>query len=275
MISEKVSDRAKKTLDIVEKFVKEECLPADVVYKAQLGEGAQRWSVPPIIEDLKKKAQKLGLWNMFLGKEYAQGAGFTNVEYGLMAEHLGKSIVASEATNNAAPDTGNMELLAKYATKEQKDKWLAPLLRGEIRSAYIMTEPDVASSDATNINLEIRREGDEYVLNGQKWWISGVGDPRCNLYIVFGKSNPDAADRLGKHSIVLVPSNAKGITITRMLSVYGYDEAPHGHAHLIFDNVRVPASNIVLGQDRGFEVMVGRMGPGRIHHAMRCIGAVS
>lgn len=180
-----------------------------------------------------------------------------------------------QATNNAAPDTGNMELLAKYATKEQKDKWLAPLLRGEIRSCYVMTEPDVASSDATNIKLEIKREGNEYVLNGQKWWISGAGDPRCSLYIVFGKSNPNAADRLGKHSIVLVPANTKGITITRMLSVYGYDEAPHGHAHLIFDNVRVPAENIILGQDRGFEVMVGRMGPGRIHHAMRCIGAVS
>jgi acyl-CoA dehydrogenase len=231
---------------------------------------------PPIMVDLKKRAQELGLWNMFLAKgHYKEGAGFTNLEYGLICEQFGRSRVASEATNNSAPDTGNMELLAKYGTEAQKERWLQPLLKGEIRSCYVMTEPDTASSDATNVQLSIKRDGDSYVLNGQKWWISGAGDPRCKLYIVLGKTNPDNADKYKQQSIILVPTDAPGITVKRMLSVYGYDDAPHGHAHLIFKDVRVPASNIILGESRGFEVMQGRMGPGRIHHAMRSIGAVS
>ena len=226
--------------------------------------------------DLKKRAQELGLWNMFLAKgHYKEGAGFTNLEYGLICEQFGRSRVASEATNNSAPDTGNMELLAKYGTETQKERWLQPLLKGEIRSCYVMTEPDTASSDATNVQLSIKKDGDSYVLNGQKWWISGAGDPRCKLYIVLGKTNPDNADKYKQQSIILVPTDTPGITVKRMLSVYGYDDAPHGHAHLIFKDVRVPASNIILGESRGFEVMQGRMGPGRIHHAMRSIGAVS
>ncbi|KAF2110133.1 acyl-CoA dehydrogenase/oxidase [Lophiotrema nucula] len=269
-----VSERAAKTLDIVEKFVNEDCLPADPVYHAQLGQGAGRWSYPPIMDDLKKKARELGLWNMFLAKgHYKEGAGFTNLEYGLMCEQFGRSRVASEATNNSAPDTGNMEVLAKYGTEEQKRKWLQPLLNGEIRSCYVMTEPQVASSDATNVELRIKRDGDSYVLNGQKWWISGAGDPRCKVYIILGKTDPNHPDKYKQQSIIIVPTDAQGITVKRMLSVYGYDDAPHGHAHLIFKDVRVPAENIVLGESRGFEVMQGRMGPGRIHHAMRSIGA--
>lgn len=254
----------------------EECIPADAVYKAQLGQGPGRWSYPPIMDDLKGKAKALGLWNMFLAKgHYKEGAGFTNLEYGLMCEQFGRCATASEATNNAAPDTGNMELLAKYGTEAQKKKWLEPLLRGEIRSCYVMTEPDSACSDATNVRLSIKRDGDSYVLNGQKWWISGAGDPRCAVYIVLGKTDPDHADKYKQQSIIIVPSNTPGIEVKRMLSVYGYDEAPHGHAHLVFKDVRVPADNIVLGESRGFEVMQGRMGPGRIHHCMRSIGAVS
>ncbi|KAF2691666.1 acyl-CoA dehydrogenase NM domain-like protein [Lentithecium fluviatile CBS 122367] len=269
-----VSERARKTLDLVEKFVDEDCIPADPVYTAMLGEGARRWSLPPIIEDLKDKAKNLGLWNMFLAKgHYKEGAGFTNLEYGLMCEQFGRSRVASEATNNAAPDTGNMEVLAKYGTEAQKKRWLQPLLEGKIRSAYVMTEPGVASSDATNIQLSIQKDRDSYVLNGQKWWSSGAGDPRCVLYVVMGKSSPNHPNKHKQQSIILVPSNTPGIEVKRMLSVYGYDDAPHGHGHLIFNNVRVPAENIVLGEGRGFEVMQGRMGPGRIHHAMRSIGA--
>jgi len=274
LVRDKVSDRAKKTLDIVEKFVNEECIPADSLYSAQLGQGEARWSLPPIMEDLKTKAKALGLWNMFLAKgHYKEGAGFTNLEYGLICEQFGRSRVASEATNNSAPDTGNMEVLAKYGTVEQKEEWLKPLLNGEIRSSYVMTEPLTASSDATNVQLSIQRDGDSYVLNGQKWWISGAGDPRCKLYVVLGKTDPNNPDKYKQQSIILVPTNTPGITVKRMLSVYGYDDAPHGHAHLIFKNVRVPAKNIILGDGRGFEVMQGRMGPGRIHHAMRSIGA--
>ncbi|KAH7405812.1 acyl-CoA dehydrogenase/oxidase [Phaeosphaeria sp. MPI-PUGE-AT-0046c] len=267
-----VSEHARKTLDIVEKFVNEECIPADAVYAAQLS--TTRWVYPSIMTSLKARARALGLWNMFLSKShYSQGAGFTNLEYGLMCEQFGRSRTASEATNNAAPDTGNMELLAKYGTERQKEEWLGPLLRQEIRSCYVMTEPGVASSDATNVALEMRKEGEEYVLNGEKWWISGAGDPRCKVYIVLGKTDPTHADKYKQQSIIIVPADTPGIEVKRMLSVYGYDDAPHGHAHLVFKNVRVPASNIVLGEGRGFEVMQGRMGPGRIHHAMRSIGA--
>jgi acyl-CoA dehydrogenase len=211
---------------------------------------------------------------MFLPKNhFKEGAGFSNLEYGLMAEYLGKSGIASEATNCAAPDTGNMEVFAKYGTQEQKDRWLMPLLEGKIRSAFLMTEPDVASSDATNIGLRITRERNEYVLNGSKWWSSGTGDPRCQIYIVMGKTDPNNPNTYRQQSVVFVPYDTPGITIRRMLSVYGFDDAPHGHGHVSFDNVRVPVSNICLGEGRGFEVIQGRLGPGRIHHAMRSIGA--
>ncbi|EEH16623.2 hypothetical protein PABG_06710 [Paracoccidioides brasiliensis Pb03] len=270
-----VSERAKQTLDLVQKFVDEECTPADAVFKAELGEGDKRWTTTPaILEELKAKARKLGLWNMFLPKNhFKEGAGFSNLEYGLMAEYLGKSRVASEATNNAAPDTGNMEVFAKYGSEAQKKQWLEPLLEGKIRSAFLMTEPDTASSDATNIRLDIRREGNVYVINGQKWWSSGIGDPRCKVYIVMGKTDASNPDPYKQQSVVLVPSDTPGMTIHRMLSVYGYDDAPHGHGHISFKNVRVPVSNIVLGEGRGFEIIQGRLGPGRIHHAMRAIGA--
>lgn len=283
---DRVSERAKKTLDIVAKFVDEECIPADPVVEAQTGTGEARWEThPPIIEELKAKARSLGLWNMFFpAGHYKESPGFTNLEYGLMAEWLGRSRVASEACNCSAPDTGNMEVLAKYASEAQKAQWLRPLMEGRIRSAFLMTEPQVASSDARNIELQIRRDGSDYVLNGQKWWSSGAGDPRCAIYIVMGRIEgadgggvgvgAAAADPYRQQSIVLVPANTPGVKIERMLSVYGYDDAPHGHGHISFTNVRVPAAtSIVLGEGRGFEIIQGRLGPGRIHHAMRSIGA--
>ncbi|KIX95800.1 uncharacterized protein Z520_08508 [Fonsecaea multimorphosa CBS 102226] len=274
-----VSERAKKTLDLVERFVEEECIPADAVFSQQLNQKGSdtvsRFDAhPQVIEDLKAKARKLGLWNMFLPKNhFKEGAGFSNLEYGLMAEYLGKSGVASEATNCAAPDTGNMEVFAKYGTEEQKQKWLGPLLNGEIRSAFLMTEPQVASSDATNIELNMRRDGDYYVLNGQKWWSSGAGDRRCKIYIVMGKSDPNNPNPYKQQSVILVPADTPGLTIERMLSVIGFDDAPHGHGHISFNNVRVHKSNMILGEGRGFEVVQGRLGPGRIHHAMRSVGA--
>ncbi|KAL8419210.1 hypothetical protein RB594_002429 [Gaeumannomyces avenae] len=272
---DRVSDRAKQTLDLVAKFVEEECLPADPVFEAQLGKGDDRWkSHPAVVDDLKKRARALGLWNMFLPKgHYKESPGFTNLEYGLMAEWLGRSRVASEAVNCAAPDTGNMEVIAKYGNEAQKQRWLVPLMEGQIRSAFLMTEPGIASSDATNIQMEIRREGNEYVLNGQKWWSSGAGDPRCAIYVVMGKSDAGNKDTYRQQSVILVPADTPGITIHRMLSVYGYDDAPHGHGHITFSNVRVPVANMVLGEGRGFEIIQGRLGPGRIHHAMRTIGA--
>ncbi|KAK0720650.1 acyl-CoA dehydrogenase/oxidase [Lasiosphaeris hirsuta] len=274
-IRDRVSGRAKKALNMVARFVEEECIPADAVFEAQIGVGDERWNHhPQIIDDLKEKAKALGLWNMFLPKgHYKESPGFTTLEYGLMAEWLGKSRVASEAVNCAAPDTGNMEVLAKYGNEAQKAQWLKPLMDGHIRSAFLMTEPQVASSDARNIEMKIERDGDFYVLNGQKWWSSGAGDPRCKIYIVMGKTDPQNKDPYRQQSVILVPSDTKGVTIHRMLSVYGYDDAPHGHGHIAFLNVRVPASNLVLGEGRGFEIIQGRLGPGRIHHAMRTVGA--
>ncbi|KAI9894454.1 MAG: hypothetical protein M1814_003212 [Vezdaea aestivalis] len=275
IVKDKISEKAKTILDVVYKFVYEECIPADPIFFAQLGEGDDRWTTyPPIIDDLKAKARKLGLWNLFLPiGQYKESPGYTTLEYGLMAEIMGRSRTASEATNCAAPDTGNMEVLAKYGNEPQKKEWLEPLMDGVIRSAFLMTEPNVASSSATNITLTMVRDGNDYVLNGQKWWSSGAGDPRCRVYIVMGKSDPMNPDLYRQQSVILVPSNTKGIKIQRMLSVYGYDDAPHGHGQINFENVRVPVENLVLGEGKGFEIIQGRLGPGRIHHAMRSIGA--
>ncbi len=229
------------------------------------------WVPTQIVEELKPKAQAAGLWNLFLPRSKRAPQGLSNLEYAPLCEIMGRVPFAAEIFNCSAPDTGNMETLERYASESLKDEWLEPLLRGEIRSAFLMTEPDVASSDATNIECEIRRDGDHYVINGRKWWSSGAGDPRCAVYIVMGKTNPDAG-RHEQQSMIVVPANAPGITVVRALSVFGYDDAPHGHMEVTLKNVRVPVDNILLGEGRGFEIAQGRLGPGRIHHCMRTIG---
>src|SRR5437773_706471 len=263
------SNKVKELQKRLAAFMDEYIYPNEDTYVAQLNQG-NRWQIPPILEELKAKARQAGLWNLFL-PESKRGAGLTNLEYAPLCEIMGRSSIASEVFNCSAPDTGNMEVLERYGTEEHKKQWLEPLLEGKIRSCFAMTEPAVASSDATNIQSSIVRDGDEYVINGRKWWSSGAGDPRCKIAIFMGKTDT-SAPRHQQQSMVLVPMDAAGVKIERLLTVYGYDHAPHGHAEVTYENVRIPVSNMLLGEGRGFEIAQGRLGPGRIHHCMRCIG---
>jgi acyl-CoA dehydrogenase len=265
------SKKTRMYMEQLTDFMTKYIYPNEKVFHEQLDAAPTRWQVPPIMEELKATARERGLWNLFL-PESERGAGLTNLEYAPLCEIMGRSPIAPEAFNCSAPDTGNMETIERYGTEAQKKQWLAPLLEGKIRSAFVMTEPKVASSDATNIESSIVRDGDEYVINGRKWWTSGIGDPRCRLLIFMGKTDPGNPDRHRQQSMMLVPRDAPGITLVRMLHVFGYDDAPHGHGELTFDNVRVPAANLLLGEGRGFEIAQGRLGPGRIHHCMRQIG---
>ena len=277
------SDSQKHWIDRVTAFMEAHVYPAVPVYEAEMNvSGADRWKVIQIVETLKAKAKAEGLWNMFMPPHAGhpnlddtfqfEGAQLSNLEYASIAEIMGRVGFASEVFNCSAPDTGNMEVLERYGTREQKEQWLRPLMNGEIRSAFLMTEPAVASSDATNIETSIVRDGDDYVINGRKWWSSGLGDPRCKVAIVMGKTDPSAKSYT-QQSQILVPLDAKGIVVERMLPVFGYDDAPHGHAEVLLKDVRVPVENLLLGEGRGFEIAQGRLGPGRIHHCMRTIGA--
>src|SRR3989441_672148 len=264
------SSKVREFQDKLTAFMEESVYPAEAVAHEQIAASGDPHHHPQIIQELKQCARAAGLWNLFL-PDQTYGAGLTNLEYAPLAEIMGRSAMAPEVFNCSAPDTGNMEVLARYGTAEQKERWLRPLLVGQIRSCFAMTEPAVASSDATNIEASIVRQGNEYVINGRKWWSSGAGDPRCKISIFMGKTNP-AAPKHMQQSMILVPMDAPGVKIERMLSVFGYDHAPHGHGEVTYTNVRVPASNILLGEGRGFEIAQGRLGPGRIHHCMRCIG---
>jgi acyl-CoA dehydrogenase len=265
------STKVNELRDRVQAFMDEHIHPNESTHHEQQAAMQDRWRPVPIVEALKPKARDAGLWNLFL-PESGRGAGLTNLEYAPLAEIMGRVHWASEVFNCSAPDTGNMETLERYGTEEHKSRWLEPLLQGDIRSAFCMTEPDVASADATNIQCSIGRDGDQYVINGRKWWSSGAGDPRCAVLIVMGKTDPANPDKHRQQSMILVPRDTAGVRITRMLPVFGFDDAPHGHAEIVFENVRVPAANILLGEGRGFEIAQGRLGPGRIHHCMRAIG---
>ena len=263
------SNKVKDLQDKLTNFMNEHVYKNEAVYKEEVEKGG-RWCVPKVMEDMKSKAKAQGLWNLFL-PESDLGAGLTNTEYAPLCEIMGRSPIGAEVFNCSAPDTGNMEVLVRYGTKEQQNQWLTPLLNGEIRSAFAMTEPDVASSDASNIQASIDRKGDEYVINARKWWTSGAMDPRCKIMIFMGKTDPNA-DKYKQQSMILVPIDTPGVKVLRHLPVFGYDHAPHGHAEVDFKDVKVPVSNILLGEGRGFEIAQGRLGPGRIHHCMRLIG---
>lgn len=267
----KYSDKVKGLIEEVKTFMEDNLYPNEALFHEQIKKTP--WKTPPIIEEMKAKAKAQGLWNFFLPLSYGEySGGLTNLEYAPLAEEMGKVLWASEVFNCSSPDTGNMEVLAKYGNEEQKKKWLEPLLSGEIRSAFAMTEPDVACSDATNVETSIVRDGDEYVINGRKFYISGACRESCEIMIVMGKTDPDNTNRYIQQSQVLVPMKTPGVNVIRPMTVFGYDDAPEGHAEIVFDNVRVPVSNIIAGEGRGFEVAQGRLGPGRIHHCMRSIG---
>jgi len=265
-----MSERARDLRERVARFQRELIEPAEAEYSAHLQQPGQRWTIPPVMEKLKSQARAADLWNLFL-PDTNHGAGLSNLDYAPLAEIMGRSLIAPGVFNCNAPDTGNMEVLAQYGSPAQQERWLKPLLAGEIRSAFAMTEPEVASSDATNIATRIVRDGDSYVVDGHKWWTSGACDPRCAVFIVMGVTNPEAEPHR-RHAMILVPRDTPGVKVLRPLEVFGFDDAPHGHAEVRFERVRVPAENLILGEGRGFEIAQGRLGPGRIHHCMRLIG---